>query len=58
MSRLPPDRPEEQPEARLGAQAEAERAFAARAARAEPGRARAILARAGKGRPPQPGDDP
>ena len=43
--------------ARVGAQAEAERYFAARAARATPGRARAILARAGQGTPPQPGDE-
>jgi hypothetical protein len=34
--------------AHVGAQAEAERMFAARAARARPGTARAILARAGK----------
>lgn len=43
--------------ARVGAQAEAERCFAARAARATPGRARKILARAGKGNPPMPGDE-
>jgi hypothetical protein len=43
--------------ARVGAQAEAERYFAARAARAIPGRAREILARAGQGNPPQPGDE-
>jgi hypothetical protein len=36
--------------AHVGAQAEAERIFAARAARARPGTARAILARAGKRR--------
>lgn len=42
---------------RLGAQAEAERYFAARAARAVPGRAREILSRAGIGRPPEPGDE-
>jgi len=38
--------------AHVGAQAEAERMFAARAARARPGTARAILARAGKRRRP------
>lgn len=43
--------------ARVGAQAEAERTFAARAARATPGRAREILARAGRGNPPLPGDE-
>jgi len=43
--------------ARVGAQAEAERYFAARAARATPGRAREILARAGQGNPPQSGDE-
>ena len=43
--------------ARVGAQAETERYFAARAARATPGRAREILARAGKGNPPVPGDE-
>jgi hypothetical protein len=43
--------------ARVGAQAEAERYFAARAARAVPGRAREILARAGKGNAVRPGDD-
>ena len=43
--------------ARVGAQAEAERHFAARAARVTPGRARAILARAGKHNPPLPGDE-
>lgn len=42
---------------RVGAQAEAERSFAARAARATPGRARGVLARAGQGNPPQPGDE-
>jgi len=42
---------------RVGAQGEAERYFAARAARATPGRAREILARAGKGNPPEPGDE-
>jgi hypothetical protein len=44
--------------ARVGAQAEAERAMASRAARATPGRAKAILARAGKGNAPRPGDEP
>ena len=43
--------------ARVGAQAEAERYFAARAARATPGRAREILARAGKKNPPRLGDE-
>jgi hypothetical protein len=43
--------------ARVGAQAEAERYFAARAARARPGRAREILARAGQGRKPRRGDE-
>lgn len=43
--------------ARVGAQAEAERYFVARAARVTPGRARAILARAGKDNPPLPGDE-
>jgi predicted transcriptional regulator len=43
--------------ARVGAQAEAERYFAARAARATPGRAREILARAGRGNPARPGDE-
>lgn len=42
---------------RVGAQAEAERYFAARAARARPGRARDILARAGQQRPPVRGDE-
>ena len=42
--------------AHVGAQAEAERMFAARAARARPGTARAILARAGKRRRPRVGD--
>ncbi len=41
---------------RVGAQAEAERYFAARAARTTPGRAKAILARAGVGNPPRPDD--
>lgn len=43
--------------ARVGAQAEAERYFAARAVHATPGRAREILARAGKGNPPVPGHE-
>lgn len=43
--------------ARVGAQAEAERYFAARAARAQPGRAREILARAGKGAAARLGDE-
>ncbi len=43
--------------ARVGAQAEAERYFAARAARATPGRAREILGRAGRDNPPLPGDE-
>lgn len=43
--------------ARVGAQAEAERYFAARAARAIPGRAREILARAGKSDTLMPGDE-
>ena len=43
--------------ARVGAQAEAERYFAARAARTKPGRAREILARAGQGRAPVAGDE-
>ena len=42
---------------RIGAQAEAEPILAARAARAIPGRARDILARAGQGNPPQAGDE-
>jgi hypothetical protein len=42
--------------AHVGAQAEAERIFAARAARARPGAARAILTRAGKRRRPRVGD--
>jgi hypothetical protein len=42
--------------AHVGAQAEAERMFAARAARARPGTARAILAHAGKRRRPRVGD--
>jgi hypothetical protein len=43
--------------ARVGAQAEAERYFRARGARATRGRAREILARAGLGNPPRPGDE-
>ena len=43
--------------ARVGAQAEAERYFAARAARATPGQAREILARAGRGNPARLGDE-
>ena len=43
--------------ARVGAQAEAERYFAARGARAIPGRARAILTRAGKDNAVRPGDE-
>lgn len=43
--------------ARVDAQAEADRYFAARAARAVPGRAREILARVGKDNPPMPGDE-
>ncbi len=43
--------------ARVGAQAEVERYFAARAARATLGNARAILARAGQKNPPRPGDE-
>jgi hypothetical protein len=42
---------------RVGAQAEAERSFAARGARAIPGRARDILVRAGQGNPPRPDDE-
>ena len=40
-----------------GSQAEAERYFAARAARSSPGRALDILARAGQGQPAEPGDE-
>ena len=43
--------------ARVGAQAEAERHFAARAARTTPGRAREILARAGRSNSARPGDE-
>jgi HicB family len=42
--------------ARVGALAEAERYFAARAARTMPGRGKAILALAGIGNPPRPED--
>jgi hypothetical protein len=42
--------------ARVGAQAEAARYFAARGARAVPGRAKAILERAGRGNPPREDD--
>ena len=44
--------------AHVGAQAETERYFAARAARAKPGSARGILARAGRRTRPRPGDEP
>jgi hypothetical protein len=43
--------------ARVGAQAETGRYFAIRAARAVPGRARAILERSGRDNPPLPGDE-
>lgn len=43
--------------AHAGSQAEAERYFAARAARSTPARALEILARAGHGQPPEPGDE-
>ena len=43
--------------AHAGSQAETERYFAARAARSSPGRALEILARAGHGNPPEPGDE-
>lgn len=43
--------------ARVGAQAEAERYFAVRAAQVVPGRARMTLAWAGTANPPQPGDE-
>ena len=43
--------------ARVGAQAKAERYFAARVARATSGWAREVLARAGRGNPPMPGDE-
>ncbi|MGF6229226.1 hypothetical protein QFZ27_003181 [Inquilinus ginsengisoli] len=42
---------------RVGAQAEAERYFAARAARVVPGRAKAILEKAGIGNPPRADDE-
>jgi hypothetical protein len=42
---------------RVGAQAEVERSFAARAARATPGRARKILARVGQDNAPRLGDE-
>ena len=41
---------------RVGAQAEAERYFAARASRAKSGQAKRILAKAGKRRKPRPDD--
>lgn len=44
--------------AHVGAQAETERYFAARAARAKPGLARGILARAGRRTRPRTGDRP
>ena len=43
--------------AHAGSQAEAERYFAARAARSSPARALEILARAGAGNPPEPSDE-
>jgi hypothetical protein len=43
---------------RVGAQAEAARYFAARAARVQPGTAKAILARVGQGVSPRPDDVP
>ena len=55
MPPFPRRRPAETPPA-TAAQAEAERCFAARAERAVPGLAAAILARAGVGRAPEPGD--
>jgi hypothetical protein len=42
---------------RVGAQAEAERYFAARAARATPGRAKKLLAKAGRRQKPRRGDN-
>jgi hypothetical protein len=42
---------------RVGAQAEAERYFAPRAARVVPGRAKAILEKAGIGNPPRADDE-
>ena len=41
---------------RVGAQAEAERYFAKRATRATPGRAKKLLAKAGRRTKPRPGD--
>ncbi len=41
---------------RVGARREAQRYFAARAARTAPGRAKEILAKAGLGNPPRPDD--
>jgi hypothetical protein len=43
--------------AHAGSQAEAERYFAARAARSNPARAIEILGRAGQGHPPESGDE-
>lgn len=43
--------------ARVGATAEAERYFSARARRVIPGRATAVLKRAGKGNKPRKGDE-
>ena len=56
MPPFPRQRPEETPPA-TAAQAEAERWVAARAARALPGQAAAILARAGVDQAPEPGDE-
>jgi hypothetical protein len=42
--------------ARVGAQGEAARYFAARAARTKPGRAKEVLARSGAGNPPRQDD--
>lgn len=42
---------------RVGAQAEAERYFVARASRTPAGRAKAIFARAGTANPPRPDDE-
>ncbi len=44
--------------AHAGSQAEAERYFAARAARSTPARALEILAHAGQGQSPEQGDEP
>jgi hypothetical protein len=41
----------------VGSQSEADRYFALRAARSQPGEAEAILARAGKRKTPRPGDE-